>query len=408
MECPVCFESHCVLPHFKCKHPICYACGMKLRVTRSSYYRGEEEGYKCPLCRGISKELISPTFAECRPFLDKEESTLVPILRCDSDLLQESIDYLLRSMRRDLPLKKKMYLISLCRRKGLGALTSCIIAHDYNGDIAIKSHNDLIPVYICYEPVDMTIRHHLDNPQFNLLLDLPIINSATPLTIAPYITSDVSFFEHISVVARKNVEAYIKSEKPRKVKNPRNRNEEILLSCVMSKTNLRYYGLDLIQSTVELIGETGEVKMNAIQWCVYSRYFMNDETLLSLCAELPIKATLVAVVSLLTVLSDDIMEEDRGSDYTLWFHQCWNAYRLSDLEKKFDLDVNLIEASKYLALMVKTKGPLDIAMTYKQWPYSNLFYLRPPIGQSFSEVMDYALTNRCFRVVREGYSLHYV
>ena len=406
MECPVCFDTFCVLPRFKCKHPICYTCGLKLRITRPShYYLQEEGGYKCPLCRGISKELIPPTFTECRPFLDREESTLVPILRCDRDLLQEAIDYLLRRIQRDLPFKKKMFLVDLCRHKGVGAMTACMIAHDYNGEVTIRLDNDLVPVSIRYEPVDMAVRFHLENPQYNLLVDLPIMTSITHLAISPHFISEAPFFELISTIARGNIQTLVKSEKPRKIKN---RREEILLPCVMAKTNLRYYGLDLIASTVELIGVSAEVKMNAIQWCVYSRHFINDEPLLNLCAELPIKATLVAMISLSTILSGDITDADRGTDYTLWFHQCWNAYRLPEIEKKCGLDINLIESSKYLALMVKTSEVLDIAVAHKRWPYGGLSYLKPPVGTSFSVIMEYVINNPCFRVVREGYNLRYV
>ena len=130
---------------------------------------------------------------------------------------------------------------------------ACMIAHDFNRDVMVKWNSEVIPVTMRYLKVERDA-----------------------------VVSDISFFQPIASIALSNIETYRKSGRPQRVKRG---GEELLLPAIEQK--LQYQGIDLIRSTVELISDTGEVKMNALQWCVYSRHFLNGEPLLNLCVDLP-------------------------------------------------------------------------------------------------------------------------
>ena len=382
-ECCVCFETFPVLHRFQCNHQICYACGMRLREDNGSYYRRRESGFKCPLCRSVSDKLLPPAMKDCCPFLDIEDTRMTTIVQSDESLHQEAIDYLMRNMQQDLPLRKKMYLVDLCRRKGPGALVACAISHDYNGDIR-------------YENVNTAIRHHLDHPLF--ARDASFSAQAKSHEICPLFVSNDKFFDPVMGIARTNIETYAKKMPSRKVPHPHKQREEITVERL--EKFLVYQGIDLLHSTVETVEG---YRFNAIQWCVYCRHFVDGEPLINLCADLPMKATLLAVASI------QMMDELKGTDCIALYQYSWETWKLRDLEERFGILFSMVECAKYLSSLMKKEKTLDIAVAYKRWPSQPYLNVSIPCRKHpFSEVLTFVLEHSCFHVVREGYILRYV
>ena len=230
-ECPVCFEEYWVLHHLDCQHMLCMACANKIKDT--------DGVVKCPLCRALSLR-VSLHWKDCASGLLRWDADVLQCIR-QNGFQRKLMPYLLSMVSRSCSYSQLLYA-----QRFVGTTTHMAleIAHDLNSTP--------------FEQASLCIDGFDDDSSNNNSATTPQVH----MTFLPYnyysrLTTKSAFFKDLHRWAENKI-------KP------------------LSEKRILYHGLDLIRTTLIT---TDDRTMNALQYLVYERVYLDGQTIKSIYVE---------------------------------------------------------------------------------------------------------------------------